>query len=71
MGAPIKERRLAWAVEEDHGKRWLHVKANFPMPGPENQAAFLSGVCVVFEIDTTSDPAQAVSRSAAHKTGSD
>jgi hypothetical protein len=63
MGKPIRERRLAWAVEEDHGERWLHAKVNFPMPGPENQAAVFAGVRAVFEVDTTSDADKAVNRS--------
>jgi hypothetical protein len=57
-GGKIAEQRLVWAVEENRGERWLHVKANFPMPGLQNQAALFTGVRAVFEIDTTTDAAK-------------
>jgi hypothetical protein len=60
MGEEVRERRLVWAVEEDRGERWLHVKANFPMPDGENQDALSAGVRAGFQIDTTNDPAKAV-----------
>jgi hypothetical protein len=38
-GKNLARRRLVWAVEEDRGERFLHVKVLFPQPAPEKFAA--------------------------------
>lgn len=62
MGQEIRERRLVWAVEEDRGERWLHVKANFPRHAADNRVAFFAGLRAEFQVQTTDDPAMAVER---------
>jgi hypothetical protein len=55
-------RRLVWAVEEDHGERYLHLKVYFPQPAPEKLAALMAGVRAKFDVKTTDDPDEAQTR---------
>src|SRR5579863_9205516 len=54
-GEKIAGRRLVWAVEEDRGERFLHVKVLFPQPAAEKLATLQAGARAVFEVVTTKD----------------
>ena len=62
IGGEIMKRRLVWAVEEDGGERFLHVKVWFPQPAPAKFAFLQSGARAVFEVTTTNDPDQVMTR---------
>jgi hypothetical protein len=62
VGGEIKTRRLVWAVEEDGGERFLHIKVWFPQPAPAKLAFLQAGAHAVFEVTTTNDPDQALTR---------
>jgi hypothetical protein len=55
IGNAALKSRLVWAVEEDHGQRFIHLKSIFPRP-----AAFLGAVRAEFRIQLTEDHAKAV-----------
>ncbi len=61
-GENITARRLVWAVEEDRGERFLHVKVLFPQPAQEKLATLQAGARAVFEVVTTTDSAAAQTR---------
>ncbi len=56
------QRRLLWAVEEDRGQRYLHVKVYFPHPAQEKLAALMNGVRARFDVKLTHDPDEAQTR---------
>jgi hypothetical protein len=62
VGGKMAARRLIWAVEEDRGERFLHVKIVFPQPTPENFAALHAGATSVFDVVTTTDADRAQTR---------
>jgi hypothetical protein len=55
-------RRLVWAVEDDRGQRFLHLKVYFPQPAPEKLATLMAGARAVFDVKTTRDPDEAQTR---------
>jgi len=55
LGNIALKSRLVWAVEEDHGHRFIHLKSIFPRP-----QLFLGAVRAQFRIQLTDDRAQAV-----------
>jgi hypothetical protein len=60
--SPLDWRRLVWAVEEDRGERYLHVKVYFPQPAPEKFAALMAGVQARFDVKLTKDTDEAQTR---------
>jgi hypothetical protein len=59
---PLDPRRLVWAVEEDRGQRYLHVKVFFPHPDQEKLTALMAGVRARFDVKLTRDPDEAQTR---------
>jgi hypothetical protein len=55
MGNVALKSRLVWALEADHGQRFIHLKSIFP-----RQAAFPGAVRAEFRIQLTDDRAKAV-----------
>jgi hypothetical protein len=61
-GVKNAARQLVWAVEEDRGERFLHVKVLFPQPALEKLAVLQAGARAVFEVVTTQDADAAQTR---------
>jgi hypothetical protein len=56
-GGETPEYRLAWAVEEHQGKRFLHAKVIFPQI--VDQRSLSMGAKAVFEIELIDSPKHA------------
>jgi len=55
IGGVSLKSRLVWALERDHGQRFIHLKAIFPL-----QKVFPGDLRAEFQIQLTEDPAKAM-----------